>query len=331
MTAKLIIKYLKAHIIVILTFFTSAAILAATFYLYGYPLADFLYSALLCSVIWLVISTMRFISFRRKYLSLLDMGGCVTFDISDPPKTDNAVEEEYLNLIAKLFTEKTCIEGSSAASRSELLDYYTMWVHQIKVPLAALKLLIESDENDKNKQMNELFKINQYVEMVMGYLRMESMSADLLLKNYSLDSLVKQAVRKYSALFINKKIRLEISEICCDVLTDEKWLSFMLEQILSNAIKYTKEGGIITIYSVEPKTLVIEDNGIGIAPEDIKRVFQRGFTGYNGREHKKSTGIGLYLCRRIADKLTHNIRIESEIGKGTKILLELDNADIAIE
>lgn len=331
MTLRLIIKYIKANRIVLISFFTFAVILAATFSLYGYPLADFLYAALLCLTLGLAISMIRFISFHRKYLILLDIGNSVAFDINNLPKTDNAVEEEYSHLIAKLFAEKTAIEDSASASRSELLDYYTMWVHQIKVPLAALKLLIESNENDKHKQTNELFKIDQYVDMVMGYLRLESMSADLLLKYYPLDSIVKQAVRKYSALFIHKKIRLEIREIRCEVLTDEKWLSFVIEQLLSNAIKYCKEGGTISVYVAEAKALVIKDNGIGIASEDINRVFQRGFTGYNGREHKKATGIGLYLCKKIMLKLSHNIKIESEIGSGTKVILELDNADISIE
>lgn len=193
----------------------------------------------------------------------------------------------------------------------------------------------------------ELFKIEQYVEMALTYLRMEDMSSDMSFKLCSLDVMIKQAVRKYSQMFILKKIKLAYVPVETNVLTDEKWLVFVLEQILSNALKYTKspaEYGKIAIYMEDdvyveqenyterdpmdsPKRkercLVIEDNGIGISPEDLPRVFEKGFTGYNGRTDKKSTGIGLYLCKSVIDKLRHRIWIESEVGKGTKVYLSL--------
>jgi signal transduction histidine kinase len=177
----------------------------------------------------------------------------------------------------------------------------------------------------------ELFKIEQYVDMVLQYLRIDSASTDYVLKKYSLDSIVRQAVRKYAKLFINKKICLDFSELNCEVLTDEKWLVFVVEQILSNSLKYT-ESGKISIYmdKEKNKTLVIEDTGIGIAEEDLPRVFEKGFTGYNGRTDKKSTGIGLYLCKRILTKLSHTISIESGIGHGTKVKIGLDTVDIGL-
>ena len=172
----------------------------------------------------------------------------------------------------------------------------------------------------------ELFKVEQYVEMVLSYLRMEDMSGDLVFEEYSLDEIVRQAVRKYSRMFILKKIRLDLGPLDHQVLTDEKWLVFVVEQILSNALKYTKEGGIsiyMTSYRDRP-VLAIEDTGIGISAEDLPRVFEKGFTGYNGRADKKSTGIGLYLCKKIMDRLHHNIYIESQEGQGTKVYLYLE-------
>ena len=195
-----------------------------------------------------------------------------------------------------------------------------------------MHILLQSMEEENPgapelKEMKmELFKMEQYVEMVLTYLRMEDMSGDLQFEKVSLDKVLKQSIRKYSQMFILQKIRLDYQPVERTVLTDEKWLQFVTEQILSNALKYTKNGGMIRIYIEEnhgKECLVLEDNGIGIQPEDIPRVFEKGFTGYNGRADKKSTGIGLYLCKKIMDKLGHKIRIESEVEKGTRVYLEL--------
>ena len=207
-----------------------------------------------------------------------------------------------------------------------------MWVHQIKIPIAAMHILLQSveDENPALPELKEmkmeLFKMEQYVEMVLTYLRMEDMSGDLQFEKVSLDKILKQSVRKYSQMFILQKIRLDYRPVERIVLTDEKWLEFVTEQILSNALKYTKNGGEIRICLEEKRgreCLVIEDNGIGIQAEDLPRVFEKGFTGYNGRADKKSTGIGLYLCKKIMDKMGHKIWIDSEVGKGTRVYLEL--------
>ena len=152
---------------------------------------------------------------------------------------------------------------------------------------------------------------------------------DLVFEKQELDDLIHQAVRKYAPLFIRRKIALQYEDVHCQILTDEKWLEFVLEQVLSNALKYTRKGKIkIYMDPQSPKTLVIEDTGIGIAPEDLPRVFERGYTGYNGRTDKRSTGIGLYLCKQIMDRLSHTIRIESEMGVGTRVYLGLDTVEL---
>lgn len=175
----------------------------------------------------------------------------------------------------------------------------------------------------------ELFKTEQYVEMVLTYVRMEDMSGDLMLKEYALDNLVKQALKKYSRMFAMQKLALHYEALRVTVTTDEKWLVFVLEQILSNALKYTVEGSI-SIY-MEDDWLVIEDTGIGICSEDLPRIFEKGFTGYNGRSDKKSTGIGLYLCKQIIEKLRCQIRVESKLGKGTRVLLYLMKENLQVE
>lgn len=159
---------------------------------------------------------------------------------------------------------------------------------------------------------------------------MGSNKNDFVLKEYDLDNIIRQAVRKYAPLFIRKKISLDFQPTNYKVLTDEKWLVFVIEQLLSNAIKYTNKGKI-SIYSLENKKLVIEDTGIGISKEDIPRIFDKGFTGYNGRTDKKATGLGLYLCKNILDKLSHKISIESEVGVKTKVILDLAMVNVNIE
>ncbi len=166
----------------------------------------------------------------------------------------------------------------------------------------------------------ELFKIEQYVEMALNYLRVEDISSDLVFKKQELDDMVCQVIRKYAKIFISKKIKMDFKPTKACIVTDEKWFIFVLEQIISNALKYIKKGQI-SIYMKE-KSLVIEDTGIGIPAEDLPRIFEKGFTGYNGRENKKSTGIGLYLCKNIMDKLQWNITVDSEVGSGTKYILQ---------
>ena len=166
--------------------------------------------------------------------------------------------------------------------------------------------------------------------MVLGYLRLESGSSDYVIRAYDLDGIVRQAVRKFASQFISKKLRLDYEPVRTEVLTDEKWLLFVIEQVLSNALKYTRTGGI-AITLEEPKTLCIRDTGIGIAPEDLPRVFEQGFTGYHGRDDKRATGIGLYLCRRILTRLGHTITIESEPGVGTTVRIGLDREPFTVE
>ena len=214
-----------------------------------------------------------------------------------------------------------------------MIDYYTLWAHQIKTPIAAMRLLLQSENScqSKDELTMELFKIEQYVEMVLQYLRLGSDSTDFVIRKQPLDDIVREAVKKYSTTFIKKKISLEYRQTDAVVISDEKWLSFVIEQILSNALKYTYSGKI-SIYLDEnlPNTLVIEDTGIGIQSEDLPRVFDKGYTGYNGRKDKKSTGIGLYLCRQVMNKLGHTMSIESEVGKGTKVKLGLNYHEMSV-
>ncbi len=202
-----------------------------------------------------------------------------------------------------------------------------MWTHQIKTPISALKLLLENntDCRDGFLMREELFKIEQYVEMVLTYQRLDDMASDLVLQEYEIAPLIRQAVRKYSVLFINKGLSAKVPDTKARVVTDEKWFSFCLEQLLSNSIKYTCSGGIRFLAEEGEREicLTVEDTGIGIRAEDLPRIFEKGFTGYNGRLDKRSTGIGLYLCRQVLGHLGIKIRAESQVGCGTRMRLTI--------
>ena len=166
--------------------------------------------------------------------------------------------------------------------------------------------------------------------MVLSYLRIGSKTNDFVFQKTALERVVKDVVHKYARQFIRRKLSLNMAEFHEIVLTDEKWLSFVIEQILSNALKYTRRGSV-SIYIEGAQSLVIEDTGIGIAKEDLPRICEKGYTGYNGRDDKKSTGIGLYLCKIIMEKLGHGMTVTSELGVGTKVTLDLKAANLTIE
>lgn len=335
-------QYLRGHSRGILLYGVFAGVFALVFYLYHLPAEAVLYAALLCAALALLVLTADFYGYYQRCRVLRDLQKQIVFSLEGLPEAKGLLEEEYQELIAALYRDKIRLVSQADNERSDLVDYYTLWAHQIKTPIAAMGLLLQSSAEDdgstaqsmeQNRELAmELFKIEQYVEMVLQYLRLESPSSDFVLKRYALDDIVRQAVRKYAKMFIRRKISLDFSPLNCDVLTDEKWLVFVIEQILSNALKYTNQGKI-SIYMEQDgaKTLVIADTGIGIAGEDLPRVFEKGFTGYNGRRYKKSTGIGLYLCQRILTKLSHTIVIEGEPGKGTKVKIGLDTMDTVLE
>lgn len=220
--------------------------------------------------------------------------------------------------------EKKSLEASEKMeydwqSAKEKEDFFAMWAHQIKTPISAMQLLLQADDCDVKACRQELFKIENYVEMALGFLRFDEMNQDLSFETVSLDRAVKQLVKKYATVFIHRHLSVEMRDLDVTILTDEKWFLFALEQVLSNALKYTKEGGV-TIWSQkegEKIGIYVKDTGIGIRAEDLPRVFEKGFTGYNGRIDKKASGLGLYLCKGIFDKLGNEIAITSAEGEGT--------------
>ncbi len=309
--------FLKSKQNELLCYIGSMLLFVAVLFLYDVRTDAIQYGLLLSTVLFLLNLTVQFFKFQKR-LS----------------------EQDYQNIIKNLKEQNSELKSQERIFKQEMSDYYSMWVHQIKTPIAAMHVLQQTleEEYPEEKYIKEikleLFKIEQYVEMVLTYLRMGEMSGDLKFEKYSLDAIVRQVIRKYSQMFILRKIHLQYAKTSQYIVTDEKWLQFVLEQVLSNALKYTKDRGMIFIYTEEKenkKCLVIEDSGIGIQAEDLPRVFEKGFTGYNGRADKKSTGIGLYMCKKIMERLNHQIWIESEVDKGTKVYLALAREEWTIE
>ena len=214
---------------------------------------------------------------------------------------------------------------------TDLMDYYTLWVHQIKTPIAASPLLVQdvTDRNIRSLLEQEIFKIDAYTHLVLQYLRLENFHDDLQLKQVALEQLVKEVVRKYSLFFIQKGLTINLDDLDVKVISDEKWLLVIIEQILSNSLKYTKSGGIEIYF--KDNTLYLKDSGIGIKDSDILRVFERGFSGYNGRLTQQSSGLGLYLSKKIADQLGHDISISSQVGQGTTVSIHFQKKKLAID
>ena len=214
---------------------------------------------------------------------------------------------------------------------NDLLDYYTLWVHQVKTPIAASSLLIGDlqDKEAKSQLEQELFKIESYVHLVLQYLRLESFHDDLVLKQENLADLVREVVKKYALFFIQQGLSLNLHDLDHTIVTDKKWFLVILEQVLSNSLKYTKEGSI-EIYFHEG-SLYIKDTGLGIQNADLLRVFERGFSGYNGRLTQQSSGLGLYLSKKIADQLGHKIAIDSQVGQGTTVSIVFPEKKLIFE
>jgi hypothetical protein len=250
---------------------------------------------------------------------------------SELPAPADLIEADYQKIVADLEEEMKRSATDAAEDYSNMIDYYTVWAHQIKTPIAAMRLSLQSEDTEAARKLTaDLNRIEEYVEMVLTFLRLDSDSTDYLIKEYELDDIIRTAVRRFSREFILKKLSLDYEPVNYTVLTDEKWLTFVIEQIISNAVKYTSEGGV-RIRMDEPGILRIEDSGIGISSEDLPRIFENGYTGFNGREDKRASGIGLYLCKRITDNLGHGISAESQPGEGTAIILDLRTAKLGTE
>ncbi len=218
----------------------------------------------------------------------------------------------------RLLNENKNLKSEMLNQKDDLNAYFLMWLHQIKTPMTVSKLLLEKpDETTNTKLKMQLMYIEQYINMAMNYLKMIDYSTDMDITQVNLDDIIKNLLKKYSLLFIHNHISLEYQSNLTYVVSDSQWLTILIEQILSNALKYTENGKITIQYLEDKHALEIRDTGIGIRSEDIPKIFDRGYSGFNGRMNEKSSGLGLYLARKISERLNIQIEVESKLSKGS--------------
>lgn len=316
-------KYLKQRRKWLLLLACCVLVFAVSFLLYHLPLAAVLYPSALCAALvlgWFLADYRKQREKKKRLTHLAALPDDLTERLEEAP---GSLEEAYETIIRNLSRREQDFRREQQRREADRADYYTTWVHQIKTPIASMYLSLENEDSPLSRSLGEeLRRIEQYVQMVLTYQRLDSVDTDYVFRECPMDPLVKGALRKFAAQFIRKGIRLDYTPTQKSVVTDEKWLSFVVEQLLSNALKYTPQG-TVSIY-MEDGSLCIRDTGIGIAPEDLPRIFERGYTGCNGRSDKKASGLGLYLCRRICNNLGHNLTAESTPGVGTLMKLDLN-------
>lgn len=312
--------YIKKRLFNLLLVFLLTNLYIVFIWLYGISFDDVSYVLLLSLMLITSILSLDFYYHQKEQKALFDA-------LNYAAKTqkidgiDN-LDEHYQLLIEEILKLHIDTKHNYEMRLDDIQDYYSLWIHQIKVPIAAMDLILQNSQHPSSLQLsNELIKICQYVDMVLNYLRLESYSNDLVIKEVSLDPIIRSVIHKLAPLFIQKKLTLDYKEVNAIVLSDEKWLAFVLEQLLSNAIKYTPKGCITISY--QAPFLTIKDTGVGIEASDLPRIFEKGYTGYNGRIHDRASGLGLYLTKKTLDLLRHPIKVESTLSQGTTITLDL--------
>lgn len=323
-------QYLRQYRWFILLLALFVGIFAVVFSLYRLEVEAVWYAAGLCALVGAGALTAHFVSYRARHRErqALLKNIAQAADQLPPPATLEEADGQALLLALK--RELDAERNAWRRERRESMDYYTAWVHQIKTPISVMRMLLNEDTEEHRALSVELFRIEQYVEMVLSYLRLGGESSDFVIRECPLDPVIRAVLRKYAPQFVQRRIRLSYTPTSMTVLTDEKWLRFILEQLLSNAVKYTFTGSVSITVTPE-KVVQIADTGIGIAPEDLPRIFEKGFTGYNGRMDQRATGLGLYLSRVAAEKLSHKLSATSEVGVGTVLSLDLHTDPLTVE
>ena len=328
---RLLLRYLRARRGGIVLFFIFALVFAAAFALYRLPLEAVLYPAGLCLLAGGGYVTADFLGVKRRHEALEDLKRLAGELPEELPEVRDVEAEDYRALVRLLRDARREDRTRAEADARAMADYYTLWAHQVKTPIASMRLRLQGrDTADARALLNELGRVERYVEMALTYLRLEGSGTDYVIRACDLDALLRRVLKRFAGDFIARGLKLDYAPVNAAALTDEKWLGFVLEQVISNALKYTP-AGTISVYLEAPLTLCVRDTGIGIAPEDLPRVFEQSYTGLTGRESRQASGLGLYLYKRVCDGLGHDIAIESAPGVGTTVRIDLHGRRVPVE
>lgn len=295
------------------------------------PATLYFYGVLLALFFWSLSLVFQWIHYKRrlKHAEHISISNLQSFE--DSIEEGEALSELHLEKYEELAKQFHEYRQSELERSREQMDYFTLWLHQIKTPIAAISLILQRQEEQfaGQKQLEqELIRLDDYTHMALNYLKLEEPGKEMDLEEIVVDEVIKETIKKYAILFIYNDLQVDFKPSGLSVLTDRKWLQVLVEQILSNSLKYTKKG-TIKVY-IDDSSLFIEDTGTGIRKEDLPRIFEKGYTGLDGRLHEKSTGLGLFLSRKICDRLGHTLTIDSEVGKGTKVEINFEREALKI-
>lgn len=231
-------------------------------------------------------------------------------------------KENLQEQVNQLLIENRQLKNTIDIERKDLEEYFLLWVHQIKTPITVSDLILQKEKNPYTCQLKEqMFYIREYTNMAINYMKLKDRQADMDIAEVEIDKLLKSLLRKYSGLFIDKNISLDYQPIDTKIITDARWATILIEQILANALKYTNSGKITLSFDRDKNALKVKDTGIGIKSEDINKIFDRGYSGFNGRINEKSSGIGLYLVKKIAILLNIKIEVCSTVNVGSEFII----------
>lgn len=324
------LRYICQFRRIILLFLVFTAIFVSVFFIYDIGSEPVGYAFVFCVFTGISALIAGFFKFRKKQFTLAQIYQNLPLMTDSLPDPDNDTEQTLDDIITRL----TALNSENITKLKEIQqnnsEYFTVWVHQIKTPISAVQMILQQEDSSISREISaELFKIEQYAEMALNYIRLDSDTNDFVIKRYSIDSIIRQAIRRYAPLFIRRKLSIDYQPADSEVLTDEKWLGFVVEQLLSNAVKYTSKGCVSIKF--QDNILSVSDTGIGISQEDLPRIFEKGYTGMSGRTNKKSTGLGLYLCKMVCDKLGHKLTASSQVGQGSVFSVDLTVHEIPLE
>lgn len=292
-----LLYFLKKNLNSILFFISIHAIYFIVCYLNNVDIRVFIQGFEICLIVFFIYLVIKYFDFQKELSN--------EEKIEELEKQIESMRNDYISW------------------QKDIQEYFSMWVHQIKTPITCLEILTED-----NKEMKmQLKSIDNYTNMAINYLKLNLHEKDMDISAVDVDNLLNMLIKKYSLLFINSHISLDFRKNGLKCITDSKWLSVLLEQILSNAIKYSENSQIILDSFKKDNSVVIliEDHGIGIPEEDINRIFDKGYSGFNGRLKQKSSGLGLYLAKSIADKLGIRLKVDSTVGQGSKFYIIVNN------
>lgn len=325
MSMKDFFKIYKAQV---LMNFVFIALMEMLLYLFGVNNSLMIYLLLIDVVLEFIYLCQQYMKKFKYYkeikdkISMLDHKTMIAEMLEQPDFFEGRLLYDILEICNKSMNDEILKYKTEAAGYRE---YIEMWIHEVKTPLAAAKLILENHPGDTSKMLDEeLGQINYYLEQALYYARSNSVEKDYLVKEIDLKEIVQNSIKANARILINQKIKIQMENLDQEVFTDEKWILFILNQIISNSIKYKKENAQIAFSAEETENqifLKIKDNGIGISTKDLPRITEKGYTGVTGRNYQKSTGMGLYLCKKLCEKLQLSFNIESEEGKYTTVII----------